>query len=89
MARRTRPAAGRRRTRAAPVPFVLAATRPRAAAVLAGVQAQRRREGLSRLADRLAALESAAWRGALGTPGLLQLQRLRVAYAALFAEAGE
>jgi hypothetical protein len=52
----------------------------------------RERQGqLLRLAaawQALAPLEEAAWRGALSPRGLARLQRARVAYARLFAEAG-
>ncbi len=88
---RGRAAPGRRRRpgspgRPAPVPFLLAAPRrPEALAATSG--APRRLGRLVAAWDRLRPLEEACWRGELGPRGLLRLQRARLAYAALLAEA--
>ena len=94
MARRLGAPGGRRRVRTssrpvAPVPFLLAAPRrPEALATPGAGEADRRRR-LDALWDELRPLEESAWRGALKPRGLARLQRLRVAFAALFSrEAG-
>jgi hypothetical protein len=79
--------ARRRRRGLPPVPFLLAAERPGRALVRVEVRGQGRRERLAAIWDELGPLEEAAWRGALRAAGLRRLQRLRVAYAALFREA--
>jgi len=70
-----------------PVPFVLAAARPAAALCHPALARQDRLAELSAAWEALRPLEEAAWRGSLTARGLLRLQRARVAYARLFAEA--
>lgn len=91
MARPRRAARGRRPSpgvagKVAPVPFLLACPRRPEALAAEGAGVGRRRERLFALWDRLRPLEEASWRGALGAHGLARLQRLRVAFAALFRE---
>ncbi len=71
-----------------PVPYVLAAARPAAARSRPDLAGQARLARLSEAWEALRPLEEAAWRGALSLRGLARLQRARVAYARLFAEAG-
>ncbi len=93
MGRSRRAARGRPRTPGAsgpvaPVPFLLACPRRPEAFAADGAGEARRRARLGALWDRLRPLEEASWRGALGPRALARLQRLRVAYAALFHARG-
>jgi len=90
MAGRSRAGRGRRRRPGppgspAPVPFLLAAPRRPGALASSRSGEARRRARLVAVWDRLRPLEEACWRGELTARGLLRLQRLRLAYAALFA----
>jgi len=70
-----------------PVPFILAAARPAAAGSHPALRRQARLARLVAAWEGLRPLEEAAWRGTLPPRGLARLQRARVAYARLFAEA--